>query len=82
MQFESVVTNSTLTFSDNAFLEIDRHIRQFAGTSQNWAVPITTDVGQLGQSAGQFHHRELERRYRQPLCNMGVGRQHLVGEPR
>ena len=55
MQFESVVTNSTLSFSDIAFLEIDRDIATLLNLAELGGTDWQRMFGQLYQSAGQFH---------------------------
>ena len=65
MQFESVVTNSTLTFSDIAFLEINRDIAPLLSLSELGGVDWERMLDNL--SRVQLHERELERRPRQPL---------------
>ena len=72
MQFESVVTNSTLTFSDIAFLEINPEIAPCSKALRNGEYRLAADDGQLRPHTGNFTHENLKSDL-DNLYNTGVG---------
>ena len=62
MQFESIVTNSTLTFSDVAFLEIKEEIAPLLKLSELGEHRLATYVGRPCPHTGQLHEREPAER--------------------
>ena len=72
MQFESVVTNSTLTFSDIAFLEINRDIAPLLILSETGGIDWQRMLDDLGRVPGNFSRENLQHDI-DNLYNMGVG---------
>ncbi len=60
MQFESVVTNSTLTFSDIAFLEINRDIAPLLSLSELGGVDWERMLDNLSRVPGNFTSENLK----------------------
>ena len=67
MQFESVVTNSTLTFSDIAFLRNQPGDSCHTETFRDWQRGLEADVGRLVAGARQLYSRQSESRHRQSV---------------
>lgn len=72
MQFESVVTNSTLSFSDIAFLEIDRDIAALLNLAELGGADWKRMLDNLAQVPGRFTVENLKGDI-DNLYNMGVG---------
>lgn len=72
MQFESVVTNSTLTFSDIAFLEISRDIVPILKLSEIGNVDWQRMLNDLAQVPNRFTRENLQSDL-DNLYNAGVG---------
>lgn len=72
MQFESVVTNSTLTFSDIAFLEINRDIASLLKLSELGGVDWQRMLDNLSRVPGNFTGENLKSDI-DNLYDMGVG---------
>lgn len=72
MQFESVVTNSTLSFSDIAFLEIDRDIAALLNLAELGGTDWKRMLDNLAQVPGRFTVENLKGDI-DNLYNMGVG---------
>ncbi len=72
MQFESVVTNSTLSFSDIAFLEFKPEIVSLLKLSQIGEVDWQRMIDDLASVPGHFTRENLEDDL-DNLYNMGVG---------
>ena len=72
MQFESVVTNSTLTFSDIAFLEINREIAPLLTLSETGGIDWKRLLDDLARVPGNFTRENLQHDI-DNLYNMGVG---------
>lgn len=60
MQFESVVTNSTLTFSDIAFLEINRDIVPLLTLSEIGSIDWQRMLDNFGRVPGNFTRENLQ----------------------
>ena len=72
MQFESVVTNSTLTFSDIVFLEINRDIATLLKLSEIGNIDWQRMLDDLASVPGNFTKENLQHDI-DNLYNMGVG---------
>ena len=72
MQFESVVTNSTLTFSDIAFLEINREIAPLLRLSEMGNIDWQRIMDDLANVPNRFTREHLQSDL-DNLYNMGVG---------
>lgn len=72
MQFESVVTNSTLTFSDIAFLEINRDIAPLLTLSQIGSIDWQRMLDDLARVPDNFTRENLQHDI-DNLYNTGVG---------
>ena len=72
MQFESVVTNSTISFSDIAFLEFKPEIASLLKLSQIGDVDWQQMIDDLANVPGHFTRENLESDL-DNLYNMGVG---------
>ena len=72
MQFESVVTNSTLTFSDIAFLEINPEIAPLLKLSETGNIDWQRMMDNFARIPGNFTHENL-RSDLDNLYNTGVG---------
>jgi len=72
MQFESVVTNSTLTFSDIAFLEINREIAPLLKLSEMGNIDWQRMMDDLANVPNRFTREHLQSDL-DNLYNMGVG---------
>ena len=72
MQFESVVTNSTLTFSDIAFLEINPEIAPLLKLSETGNIDWQRMMDNFARIPGNFTHENLKRDL-DTLYNTGVG---------
>ena len=72
MQFESVVTNSTLTFSDIAFLEINREIVPLLTLSETGGIDWKRMLDDLARVPGNFTRENLQHDI-DNLYNTGVG---------
>jgi hypothetical protein len=72
MQFESVVTNSTLTFSDIAFLEIDRDIASLLNLAELGGTDWQRMLDNFTKVPGNFTIENLKGDI-DNLYNMGVG---------
>ena len=72
MQFESVVTNSTLTFSDIAFLEINRDIASLLKLSELGGMDWQRMLDNLSRVPGNFTGENLKSDI-DNLYDMGVG---------
>ena len=72
MQFESVVTNSTLTFADIQFLEINREIAAILKLSDIGGVDWKSMLNDLAKVPGNFTMDNLTADI-DNLYNMGVG---------
>ena len=72
MQFESIVTNSTLTFADIQFLEINRDIAAILKLSDIGGVDWKTMLDDLAKVPGNFTMDNLTADI-DNLYNMGVG---------
>lgn len=72
MQFESVVTNSTLSFSDIAFLEISREIAPLLTLSETGGIDWQSMLDDLGRVPGNFTRENLQQDI-DNLYNTGVG---------
>lgn len=72
MQFESVVTNSTLTFSDIAFLEINREIAPLLKLSEMGNIDWQRMMDDLANVPNRFNREHLQSDL-DNLYNMGVG---------
>ena len=72
MQFESVVTNSTLTFSDIVFLEINRDIAPLLKLSETGGIDWRHLLDDLARVPGNFTGENLKEDI-DHLYNMGVG---------
>ena len=72
MQFESVVTNSTLTFADIQFLEINREIAAILKLSDIGGVDWKAMLDDLAKAPGNFTMDNLTADI-DNLYNMGVG---------
>lgn len=72
MQFESVVTNSTLTFSDIVFLEINRKIAPLLTLSETDGIDWQRMLEDLARVPGNFTRENLQHDI-DNLYNAGVG---------
>lgn len=72
MQFESVVTNSTLTFSDIAFLEINPEIAPLLKLSETGNIDWQRMMDNFARIPGNFTHENLKSDL-DNLYNTGVG---------
>lgn len=72
MQFESVVTNSTLTFSDIVFLEINRDIAPLLKLSETGGIDWQHLLDDLARVPGHFTGENLKEDI-DHLYDMGVG---------
>lgn len=72
MQFESVVTNSTLTFSDIVFLEINRDIAPLLKLSEAGGIDWQHLLDDLARVPGHFTGENLKEDI-DHLYDMGVG---------
>ena len=72
MQFESVVTNSTLTFSDIAFLEINPDIAPLLKLSEAGNIDWQRIMDDLAHVPNRFTRENLQNDL-DNLYNMGVG---------
>ena len=72
MQFESVVTNSTLTFSDIVFLEINREIAPLLKLSEAGGIDWQHMLDDLARVPGNFTGENLQEDI-EHLYDMGVG---------
>ena len=72
MQFESVVTNSTLTFSDIVFLEINRDIAPLLKLSEAGGIDWRHLLDDLARVPGHFTGENLKEDI-DHLYDMGVG---------
>lgn len=72
MQFESIVTNSTLTFSDIAFLEINREIAPLLRLSEMGNIDWQRIMDDLANVPNRFTREHLQSDL-DNLYNMGVG---------
>ena len=72
MQFESVVTNSTLTFSDVVFLEINRNIAPLLKLSEVGDIDWQRMLDDLASVPGNFTKENLQHDI-DNLYDMGVG---------
>ena len=72
MQFESVVTNSTLTFSDIAFLEINPEIASLLKLSETGNIDWQRMMDNFARIPGNFTHENLKSDL-DNLYNTGVG---------
>ena len=72
MQFESVVTNSTLTFSDIMFLEINRDIAPLLKLSETGGIDWRHLLDDLARVPGNFTGENLKEDI-DHLYDMGVG---------
>ena len=72
MQFESVVTNSTLTFSDVVFLEINRNIAPLLKLSEVGDIDWQRMLDDLASVPGNFTKENLQYDI-DNLYDMGVG---------
>lgn len=72
MQFESVVTNSTLTFSDIAFLEISKEVAPLLKLSEIGNIDWQRMLDNFASVPGNFTKENL-RHDIDNLYNMGVG---------
>ena len=72
MQFESVVTNSTLTFSDIMFLEINRDIAPLLKLSETGGIDWWHLLDDLARVPGNFTGENLKEDI-DHLYDMGVG---------
>ena len=72
MQFESVVTNSTLGFSDIVFLEINRNIAPLLKLSEVGDIDWQRMLDDLASVPGNFTKENLQHDI-DNLYNMGVG---------
>ncbi|MBC5614564.1 hypothetical protein [Bacteroides hominis] len=72
MQFESVVTNSTLTFSDIAFLEINRDIAPLLTLSEIGSIDWQRMLDNLARVPGNFTKENLQHDI-DNLYNTGAG---------
>ena len=72
MQFESVVTNSALTFSDIAFLEISREIAPLLTLSETGGIDWQRMLDDLARVPGNFTRENLQHDI-DNLYNTGVG---------
>lgn len=72
MQFESIVTNSTLTFSDIAFLEINKEVAALLSLSELGGIDWQRMMDNLARVPGNFTKENLKGDL-DNLYNMGVG---------
>ena len=72
MQFESIVTNSSLSFSDIAFLEINREVASLLNLSELGGVDWKRIQDDLGRVSGNFTSEHLKDDL-DKFYNMGVG---------
>lgn len=72
MQFESVVTNSTLTFSDIAFLEINREIAPLLRLSELGGIDWQRTLDNLAKTPNNFTLENLKQDV-EHFYDMGVG---------
>ena len=72
MQFESVVTNSTLTFSDIVFLEINREIAPLLKLSEAGGIDWQHMLDDLARVPGNFTGENLQEDI-EHLYDMGIG---------
>ena len=72
MQFESIVTNSTLTFSDIVFLEINREIAPLLRLSELGGVDWHRMLDDMARGPGNLSREKLQSDI-DNLYNMGVG---------
>lgn len=72
MQFESIVTNSTLTFSDIVFLEINREIAPLLRLSELGGVDWQRMLDDMARVPGNLSREKLQSDI-DNLYNMGVG---------
>ena len=72
MQFESVVTNSTLSFSDIVFLEINRNIAPLLKLTEIGNIDWQRMLDDLASVPGNFTKENLQHDL-DNLYNMGVG---------
>lgn len=72
MQFESIVTNSSLTFSDIAFLEINRDVASLLNLSELGGIDWQRTMDNLARVPGNFTKEHLKGDL-DNFYNMGVG---------
>ena len=72
MQFESIVTNSSLTFSDIAFLEINKEVAALLNLSELGGIDWQRMMDNLARVPGNFTKENLKDDL-DNLYNMGVG---------
>ena len=72
MQFESIVTNSSLTFSDIAFLEINRDVASLLSLSELGGIDWQRMMDNLARVPGNFTKEHLKGDL-DNFYNMGVG---------
>lgn len=72
MQFESIVTNSTLSFSDIAFLEFNEDIASLLRLSEIGGIDWQRMIDDLTNVSGSFSREKLQGDL-DNLYNMGVG---------
>ena len=72
MQFESIVTNSSLTFSDIAFLEINRDVASLLNLSELGGIDWQRMMDNLARVPGNFTKEHLKGDL-DTFYNMGVG---------
>ena len=72
MQFESIVTNSSLTFSDIAFLEINKEVAALLSLSELGGIDWQRMMDNLARVPGNFTKENLKGDL-DNLYNMGVG---------
>jgi len=72
MQFESIVTNSSLTFSDIAFLEINRDVASLLNLSELGGIDWQRMMDNLARVPGNFTKEHLKGDL-DNFYNMGVG---------
>ena len=72
MQFESIVTNSTLTFSDIVFLEINQEIAPLLRLSELGGVDWHRMLDDMARGPGNLSREKLQSDI-DNLYNMGVG---------
>ena len=72
MQFESIVTNSSLTFSDIAFLELNRDVASLLSLSELGGIDWQRMMDNLARVPGNFTKEHLKGDL-DNFYNMGVG---------
>lgn len=84
MQFESVVTNSSLSFSDIAFLEINQEISDLLNLSQLGGVDfksILDNFSNIGSNITKENlENDIEKLYRMGVGLAGAGASNLAGK--